>query len=302
MKKLSTTTLIIVVMGITCYAQQDPLYSQYLNNPFVINPAYAGLNNNLNASVAYRSQWGGFDGHPTTLNFNSHISLVDNKVGAGLLVVQDKLGNVKNTDIMGAASYKIKFKEQVFSFGMQAGITNSNSNNNSLNIYQPGDPAFATGDNLSKFNVGVGAILKSDKYFLGFSVPRLLKTKMSNGGQSYELYDQHIYLFGSYIFFINEHLRFKPSTLIKAVKGSPISADLNANLNIDGKYTAGVFTRNFNTYGVLLQANFKDKYRVGYTFEMPTNNSVGTRYTTNELFLGIMLPVLNYHDRSLSSF
>jgi len=26
------------------HAQQDPLYAQYLNNPIVLNPAYAGSN------------------------------------------------------------------------------------------------------------------------------------------------------------------------------------------------------------------------------------------------------------------
>ena len=118
MKKTFTFIVIAISISLHVHGQQDPLYSQYLNNPMVINPAYAGLNNNFNTSIAYRSQWGGFDGHPTTMNFNSHISLVDNRVGAGLLVVQDKLGNVKNTDIQGAASYKLKFKDNIFSFGM----------------------------------------------------------------------------------------------------------------------------------------------------------------------------------------
>ena len=295
--------LIVVFFGLTfsCFAQQDPLYAQYINNPMVINPAYAGLNNNLNASVSYRSQWGGFEGNPVTMNVNSHMSLVDNKVGVGVLLVQDKIGNVKNTEFQAAFSYRIKLEDKTFSFGMQAGVINFRNNFNELNLSNPGDPAFTQNENLSKPNIGVGVILKSEKYFVGLSIPRMLSTTISNGGQDLQLYNQHFYLFGAYVFYVSDRIRLKPSALLKGVSGSPISTDLNFNVTIDTKYTAGIYTRNFNAYGVLLQARLADRFKLGYTFEMPTNNSVGTRFTTNEIFLGIVLPVLPSHDRGVIS-
>ncbi len=293
----------LVSGSLTGFAQQDPLYSQYLNNPMVINPAYAGINNNLNASISYRNQWAGFDGHPTTINFNSHIALVNNKVGAGILLVQDKLGNVSNTEFQAAFSYKLQLDKSVLSFGMQAGFINFRNNFSQLNLTDPADPAFTQNENLTKPNIGAGVILKSEKYFIGLSVPRLMSTTISNGGQDFQLYDQHYYLFGAYIFFINQHLRFKPSALIKGVKNSPLSVDLNLNVIFEEKYTAGLFTRNFNTYGLILQAKLSNKFKFGYTFEIPTNNSVGTRYNTNELFLGIAVGILNSHDKaSITNF
>lgn len=299
--KKSLLSLVLLCLSLSGFAQQDPLYAQYINNPMVINPAYAGLNNNLNASVSYRSQWGGFEGNPVTMNVNSHMSLVDNKVGVGFLIVQDKIGNVKNTEFQAAFSYRIKLEDKTFSFGMQAGVINFRNNFNELNLANPGDPAFTQNENLSKPNIGAGAILKSEKYFIGLSVPRLLSTTISNGGQDLKLYNQHYYLFGSYVFYLSDRIRLKPSVLLKGVSGSPLSTDLNFNVNIDTKYTAGIFTRNFNAYGVLLQAKLADRFKLGYTFEMPTNNSVGTRFTTNEIFLGIVLPVLSYHDRGVIS-
>lgn len=299
--KKSLLLLVLLGLSLSGFAQQDPLYAQYINNPMVINPAYAGLNNNLNASISYRSQWGGFEGNPVTMNVNSHMSLVDNKVGVGFLIVQDKIGNVKNTEFQAAFSYKLKLEDKTFSFGMQAGVINFRNNFNELNLANPGDPAFTLNENLSKPNIGAGAILKSEKYFIGLSVPRLLSTTISNGGQDLKLYNQHFYLFGSYVFYLSERIRLKPSVLFKGVSGSPLSTDLNFNVNIDAKYTAGIFTRNFNAYGVLLQAKLADRFKLGYTFEMPTNNSVGTRFTTNEIFLGIVLPVLPYHDRGVIS-
>ena len=284
-------------------AQQDPLYSQYILNPLTINPAYAGLNNNFNASFSYRSQWGGFEGNPTTFNLSSHISLVDNRVGAGLLIVQDKIGNNTNTDIQAVGSYKLQLANSVFSFGMQAGVVNFKTDPSQLNLADPGDPAFTTTENLSKPNIGFGVALKSEKYFMGLSVPRMLSTTFkSSQGQEFDLYDQHFYAFGSYVFTMGTRFRLKPAILLKAVSGSPLSTDLNVNVNIDQVYQAGVFTRNFNTYGLQLQALLKEKFVFGYTFEVPTANSVGPQFNTHEILLGVKLSLLDFHERSISNF
>lgn len=286
------------------YGQQDPLYSQYINNPMVINPAYAGLNNNLNASLSYRTQWGGFEGNPTTVNVNGHISLVDNRVGAGLLIVQDKIGNATSTDINAVGAYKLQLNDMVFSFGMQAGVSLLREDNSKLNLppNQMDDPAFQNDLNTSKPNIGVGVILKTERYFVGVSVPRLLNSSFNNQGEDFELYNQHFYMLGGYVFNVGTRLRLKPSVLLKSVKGSPLSTDLNFNVNIDQLYTAGVFTRNFNTYGLQLGALLKDQFRLGYTFEIPTASSVGTQFNTHEITLGVRMSIFNYHDRSISNF
>ncbi|MEQ8302726.1 MAG: type IX secretion system membrane protein PorP/SprF [Cyclobacteriaceae bacterium] len=303
MKKILLLGAANLIFCTLSLAQQDPLYSQYILNPMVINPAYAGLNNNLNASISYRTQWGGFDGNPTTINVNGHMSLVDNKVGAGLLIVQDKIGNVTNTEFQAAGSYKLQLEEMTFSFGMQAGVINFRSDNSKLNLRDPNDDAFGQNDNVSKPNIGAGAILKSERFFVGLSVPRLLSTSFKGSqGQEFDLYDQHFYLLGGYIFNMGTRLRLRPSVLLKSVKGSPLSTDLNFMVNIDQLYSAGLFTRNFNTYGVQLQALLKDTFRLGYTFEIPTANSVGTQFNTHEILLGVKLSVLNFHDRSISNF
>lgn len=303
MKKYLLVTIINLTFIGLSFGQQDPLYSQYINNPMVINPAYAGLNNNLNASVSYRTQWGGFEGNPTTMNVNGHISLVDNRVGAGLLIVQDKIGNATTNEIQVAGSYKLQLEDVTFSFGMQAGVINFRSDFNKLNLQDPTDDVFLDNENVSKPNIGAGAALKSERFFVGLSVPRLLSTTVTGSqGQDVDLYNQHYYLFGSYVFNMGTRIRLKPGVLLKSVKGAPLSTDLNFNVNIDQLYTAGVFTRNFNTYGLQLQALLKDQFRLGYTFEIPTGNSVGTQFNTHEIMLGIRMSVLNFHDRSLSNF
>jgi len=287
---------------ISARAQQDPLYSQYMLNPLLINPAYAGLNNNVNAMVGYRTQWAGFEGQPKTFNASAHTSLVNNKVGAGILFTNDQIGNIKNTETNIALAYKLNLKETVFSFGMQAGFQNYTTDYSELNVFDPDDYAFIGGERGSRMNIGAGAILKSEKLFIGLSVPRLLPSTFKNGGMEFELYNQHYYLAGAYVLYLNERIRLKPSVLLRGVSGAPASVDLAFNVNLNAIHTAGIFTRNFNTYGFLVQTLVKEQLRLGYVFELPTNQSVGTKFTTHEICVGILLSAFSFHDRTLGNF
>jgi type IX secretion system PorP/SprF family membrane protein len=281
------------------FAQQDPIYASYMMNPLAINPAYAGSNNMLNASLQYRTQWAGLEANPTTINFSSHMSVYRNKVGVGMMVIQDKLGDTKNTEFQGTFAYKIQLKNSWLSFGMQTGFIRYETDPSSLTIKDPGDPAFNQLTE-TKFNTGVGILLKNDNYMIGISVPRLLPATTSQGGQSIELYQQAYYLFGSYTWLFNENVRFKPSTLIRATQGSPLSMDLNATFTFKEMYTAGLFTRNFHIYGLLTQAMF-GKFRLGYVFELPTGSS-NLNFTTHEITVGIGMDVLPFHDRTVKTY
>jgi type IX secretion system PorP/SprF family membrane protein len=298
--RLLSVLILIITAASAAHAQIDPLYAQYLNNPLVINPAYTGLNKELNASLSFRKQWAGFDGSPATANFTIHTSLVDNKMGAGLIVVADQVGEYKNTLAMGTYSYKIQMDRTYISFGLQAGVANYRGDNSELNIRDDNDTYFLQDMNTTKPVFGAGVILTNDNLFLGLSVPRMLKTKGTykgtNGSVEGDVYTQHFYAVASYIVFINERLRLKPSVLLKYVDKNPVSVDVNAMLNIDERYGIGAFTRNFNTYGFLAQARFAKSFRLAYAFELPTGKSVGVNFTTHEITLGLNLAVFDFHD------
>ena len=44
------------------HAQNEPIYSQYMFNPLIINPAYAGVHDMASVYGVYRNQWTGFGG------------------------------------------------------------------------------------------------------------------------------------------------------------------------------------------------------------------------------------------------
>jgi type IX secretion system PorP/SprF family membrane protein len=281
-------------------AQQDPLYANYLNSPIVFNPAYTGPQRNWQNVLGYRSQWRGFDGNPTTIHFASHASLVQNRVGLGLIVVQDNIGESKNTEVNLSYAYKIENDNQSFHFGLSTGITRYSIDGSMIKVQDNTDPNFIS-TNTTKFNTGVGAMLKSERYIIGLSIPRLLPAKIKSGSQSMEIYQPHYYLFGAYVVSLNERAQLKPAALLKATEGAPVSLDVNFNVIIDDAYTVGALTRNLNTYGLLLQAKLKN-YRLGYVFEMPTNKSVGQRFSSHEITLSIAIPVLDFHTSSFQNF
>ena len=292
--------LLLIACTLQTNAQQDPIYAQYINNPLAINPAFAGSNNMFNAGLQYRTQWAGIDANPVTVNFNSHMAVYQNRAGVGLQVVQDKIGDTKNTEFSTSYAYKLKLNNSTLSFGMQTGFIRYTNNPSSLIIRDAGDDAFNSVTE-TKFNTGAGLLLKSDRYIFGLSVPRLLPATVSQGGQTVELYKQHYYLFGSYVMFITDKLRFKPSVLLRGTKGSPFSTDVNASFTMNEFYSAGIFSRNFKTYGLLLQAMVKN-FRLGYVFELPGSSASSLNFTSHEITIGLSMGVLSYHEKAVKTF
>ena len=296
----NTLLFVLLMWCITGYAQQDPLYSQYLNNPILLNPAYAGSNQQWQTTAGYRTQWAGFDGNPTTMNFSSHLSLVDNKVGIGLIAIQDKIAEVKNTEFSLNYSYRLEVTENKYLyFGLSTGMIRYNSDPGLLNLQRQDDPVF-TFVNKFQFNTGAGLMLKTESMMIGLSVPKLLPTSLTGDNATVQIYNQHYYLFGVFTHNFNERVMLKPAVLLKGTSGAPLSADVNVNFVFDQSYTIGLLTRNLNTFGLLAQLKMK-QYRFGYVFEMPTDKSVGQRFSSHEVSLTYSLPFLDFHDRSMFS-
>jgi type IX secretion system PorP/SprF family membrane protein len=293
MKKI-ITICICCFLCCVAFAQQDPIQSLYLQNRFAINPAYAGLNDFLQAQVSYRTQWAGIEGNPRTLNFSGHTSIYNNKGGIGIQVTEDRIGENKNTEIQAAFSYKVQLSGSTLAFGMQAGVINFANDPSELSIQDPGDPNFASYSEFS-FNTGAGLLLRSERYFIGISAPRLLPNTIRGKDMEINFQNQALYLNGAYMFILSERVRFKPSVLVRGMKNNPVSTDFQANFSFSDSYTAGVFTRNLKTYGIL--ANFQiKKVQLGYVFELPTNNSSGLQFASHQVALSIKTSVFRFHD------
>ena len=228
------------------------------------------------------------------------MAVYQNRGGVGLQVIQDKIGDTRNTEVSTSFVYKLKLTGASLSFGMQTGFIRYTNNPSSLTIRDAGDDAFNSVTE-TKFNTGAGLLLKSDRFVIGLSAPRLLPATVSQGGQTVELYKQHYYLFGSYVIFLSDKLRFKPSVLLRATADAPISTDLNASFTMNEAFTAGIFTRNFKTYGLLVQAMVKN-FRFGYVFELPGSPASSLNFTSHEFTVGMSMGLLTFHEKAVKTF
>src|SRR5512137_100000 len=69
-----------------------PVYSQYLQNGLVINPAYTGTREVLSTFLSYRMQWMGTKGSPVLQSVSFHSPMKNDKVALGMMAQFMKYG------------------------------------------------------------------------------------------------------------------------------------------------------------------------------------------------------------------
>jgi type IX secretion system PorP/SprF family membrane protein len=276
-------------------AQQDPLYSQYMFNMLAINPAYSGINNNLNVSVNSRFQWGGLEGSPKTYTLTANSGFFANKIGLGAIVLRDELGVNQNTEFHLAYSYKISSPDFALSFGLQTGIINYRYNYSELRLKYLDDPDFVpVMESATKVNFGFGIAYKREDFFAGLSIPRILNRNFDDGVSISTRYERHIYATAAFLLRFKPGLQLKPMVLVKGVQGAPVSFDLHASVIINNLMWAGIFTRDLNSYGLMVQLEIKH-YKIGYSFELPNKDFAATNLLTHEIMLSLDIEALPDH-------
>src|SRR5674536_267718 len=84
-----------------------PIYSQYLQNGLLINPAYAGSRSALSAFISYRMQWMGIPDAPVFQSVSLNTPLKNEKVGLGIMAQFMKFGFTKSQSIYASYAYHL---------------------------------------------------------------------------------------------------------------------------------------------------------------------------------------------------
>jgi len=282
--------LMLFCLSFSASAQQDPSFTQYMFNTMTINPAYAGTRNVLSASLLHRSQWIGIDGAPETQTLSVHSPFRDGQMGLGLNIVHDRIGPATTTNFNANYSYIIPVDRYTsLSLGVSAGADIFDINFSDLNIFDPTDPNFQN-DVESRLSpqVGLGAMLYNDRYYVSLSVPKLLTTKFYDddlGAASVARQRLHYYLTAGYVFDINENVKLKPSILTRFVSGSPVRMDLSANFLIYDKFSVGGAYRLSSAFSVLSTYQISDAFLVGFSYDRDTSELVTFNDGSFEIFL-----------------
>ena len=291
-KYLSIAILLLSVS--TAFAQQLPQFTQYMFNTISINPAYAGSRETLSIVGLHRSQWVGLEGGPETQTLSVHTPLRNENMGLGISFINDKLGYENFSYLYADYSYTIKTSENTkLAFGLKAGMTHYTLDETLLNDPSVvNDPFFNDVSNRWSPNVGAGLYLHSQKWYLGLSTPRILNTdynKGKNGTLDYVALERVSYYFtGGYVFNLSENTKLKPSALIKATNGAPLSFDISANFLFYEKFWAGAAYRaneHAAAIGGIADFQISKQMRIGYAYEYPISDIAPYTSGTHEVLL-----------------
>lgn len=280
--------IIIVLTSNYMSAQQDAQYTQYMYNPTVINPAYAGSRDVMSIFGLYRTQWVGLEGAPKTGTLSMHTPIENSRVGLGLSLVNDRIGPSDDTTLAADISYTIDVSYQYkLAFGVKGSANLINVDYTKLDIYDPSDPRYQQNiDNKFSPNVGAGVYLYSDNTYVGLSVPALLETSHYSGMSTYVAKEKiHYYFMAGHVFDLDYNLKFKPSALVKMTEGAPLQVDLSANFLFNEKFTAGVAYRWSAALSALVGFQVSDGLFIGYAYDAETTKLANYNSGSHEIFL-----------------
>lgn len=285
MKKIKLLFGILALMSVsTVFGQQDPQYTQYMYNMNVLNPAYAGSKGVPSIGILGRTQWVGVEGAPRTFTLSGHAPM-GKAVGMGLSVIHDEIGPVKEDNIYADFSYTI-FTSDVgrLAFGLKAGVTFLDVRET---IMVDPDPLNVPIHQTSP-NFGAGVFYYNTNFYVGLSAPNFLETEhleKEGGIVSTASEKMHYFLTSGYVFDIADNLKLKPSTMIKATEGAPISVDLSLNLLVDEKIEVGLSHRIDDSISGIVGFQVNNDFRVGYAYDYTTTRFGNFNSGTHEIML-----------------
>jgi type IX secretion system PorP/SprF family membrane protein len=280
----------VLLWGMNSFAQQDPMYTQYMENLQTVNPAYAGSKDLLSVMVVARNQWVSLPGAPDTRTLAAHSPISTTNMGLGFSLLSDHIGPVKQTGFYVDYSYRLYFsKNRTLALGLKAGVNFYDASLKDLTTNDPNDPVFANDINRSFLpNFGIGAFFYTNKYYFGLSVPKFIENTINENGvtvQNTSREKLHLFFMTGYVFDVNRIVKFKPSILAKYVKNAPVSVDLSGTVLFYNRLWLGTMLRLGDSVGGVFQLQVTDQIKIGYSYDFPTNKLGAYNNGTHEVMI-----------------
>jgi type IX secretion system PorP/SprF family membrane protein len=300
--KLKYITIALLMLGCmgALQAQQDPMYSQYMFNHQVINPAYAGSWGYFTSNLLYRKQWVGVSGAPETGAFSFHLPSRNDRHGFGMSLMNDRIGITQTNGVSAAYAFRIHLGAKArLAFGLQGALDNYRANFGSVRTgstidpsQNPSDPAF-TGNSVNLWlpNAGAGIFFHTKHFYLGASSPRLIMHGLAEDETtSLASLSRHFFFTSGVVIGADDaFVKFKPSILAKYTPGAPMQFDFNAHVLFADRLWVGASFRTDDAIVGMLQLQVLQWLRIGYAYDYITSDLNVYTNASHEFLLGIDL-------------
>lgn len=307
----AVSILLFFLIADLAVGQQLPLYSQYLYNKYLINPAVAGSDGYTSVSLTAREQWVGYSGAPRTFSFSWQTRMLkksfilkqtrikrevfrpksDGKVGFGAYVFSDRNGLIQRTGFQVSYAYHMWLQKSTqLSFGLGFTGYYYKIDEKQINFENPDEPLLNNNLRRGIFvpDLTFGVYLLNAKYSFGFSAEQLSEASAKIGGLAYKNFSmsRQYYLFGSYDLSPANGTVIQPSFLVKMSEQLKPQVDVGATYIYNQGFWAGLAYR---TSGALI-ANVGVKYQnifFGYAFDFTMQEIQRITYGTHEITVAL---------------
>ncbi len=318
MAKKILLLLPLFVLGCSLWGQQFAQYSMPWRDPVQFNPAYAGLDNSLSVSGAYRTQWAGLEGQPVGQRLSAHLPIYYLSSGIGFEVERDQLGARQLNTFGLSYNYQLVRGSSVWSVGLSARMMQLGLDGNLLrtpegNYEDPNtiihnDALLPTGSvNNSSIALGAGLYYQAEALQGGLSVRNLNAAVIAFPGFDYVLNrEYHAYL--RLKFDVLRSWELFP--MVYGVSdGTQHQVALGATFRYEENIFAGVAYRGYSgptTDAVVLMGglNINEKISLAYAYDITLSNLQTVQTGSHEISLkynlrqrigaGIPPPVIYY--------
>jgi type IX secretion system PorP/SprF family membrane protein len=257
-------------------AQYNALQSQYMLNPIVVNPGYAGAEKALSLTAGYRKQWMQLTGAPETFSFTAHTPYKNPRINFGVTIGQDNIAFIKSTTVQGIYAYRIISKKFSLALGISPGIAVHKCNWGDLVTVTSNDNAFqGVYTKTTDFVTGYGLYFNTKRFFFG-----------ANSRLSYSfsetsiIKDQTVQLFSGYTIYDSPDFKLNASTLVRFVPKKLTQADINVMGYYHEKIGLGISYRHKDAVLGIVDVRLNEQFNLGYSYDFTlsklNNHSTGT--------------------------
>ena len=288
--------------------QSKPIYTQYVYNNFLLNPAISGMENYTDVKASYREQWRGIDGAPKTGYITAHGRLFNSGEDAmsvhhgwGASVLNDRAGYLNRWSISGSYAYQQTLNENwALAAGFQAGLSSIGLDRSKVYYgnLNDADPAIGNLSNdLRRVNVemGAGLWLHSERLFVGASVLNIVtgKNKFQTEGTFGQSFTPNFFLTSGYRIDMSDDLVFTPSIMMQYWKPQLLGLHFNARVDYRDFIWAGGSYRHGSTLSgmaAFVGMRVTERLNFNYAYEVATNSDLRNYAgNTHEFIIGFKL-------------
>lgn len=230
-------TLHIILLLLIVYVangQQDQMHTQFMFNKQSINPAYVANDGLMQFSFLFREQWIAFPGAPSAQNLSFASPFGMKRAGIGFNIQRQAIGITNRFTLDGMYAYRFNLGNGILSTGLMASgrryVLDFKDERLSTQFPVDFDPSIDASV-LSKqvFNAGFGLYYNTHQYYVGFSIPRLIKTDIEfDSGLIASQEFRHLYVMAGVSIKLDTDWSIVPQVLLKQVENAPLDLDVSA--------------------------------------------------------------------------